>query len=49
MIAIQLNLSYRTVQHYLDAIKVKLNCATRMELIDKAIKLGVFNFTGKGR
>lgn len=40
-IAAQLDLSNRTVEHYLNNIKNKLNCRTRAELIDKALKLDV--------
>ena len=43
-IAKHLGLSFRTVQHHIDAIKIKLNCFTRMELIDKAEQLGIISF-----
>lgn len=36
-----LNLSPRTVEHYLEAIKEKLNCYSRTELIARAIELGL--------
>jgi len=39
-IANQMNLSKRTVESYLDHVKVKLNCYTRSEMIEKAIDLG---------
>lgn len=38
-IASALGLSPRTVEHYLDAVKMKLNCANRYELVKKAIEL----------
>ena len=37
-IARALHLSPRTVEHYLDAIKIKLNCDYRSELIEKVFK-----------
>ncbi len=38
-IAKQLNLSPRTIEHYLEAIKLKLNCHTRADLISKSLQL----------
>lgn len=38
-IARQTNLSPRTVEHYLDALKSKLNCHSRSQLITKALQL----------
>jgi DNA-binding CsgD family transcriptional regulator len=38
-IAKELHLSPRTVEHYLDAIKLKLNCYTRSELISKSLQI----------
>ncbi len=38
-IAKELSLSPRTVEHYIDAIKQKLNCESRVELISLALKL----------
>ncbi len=34
-----LGLSPKTIEHYLDAVKAKLNCYTRSELIEKALQL----------
>jgi DNA-binding CsgD family transcriptional regulator len=39
-IAQMLQLSPRTVEHYLDAVKTKFRCGSQMELIDKVFKLG---------
>lgn len=39
-IAATLNLAPKTVEHYLDAVKIKLNCFTRSELIEKALAMG---------
>jgi DNA-binding NarL/FixJ family response regulator len=38
-IAQKLNLSPRTVEHYIDTIKGKLNCYSRDELVTKALQL----------
>lgn len=38
-IANTLNLSPKTVEHYLDAVKVKLNCRNRTELIATALQM----------
>ena len=38
-IARKLELSPRTVEHYLDSVKNKLNCNSRSELIDKIMKM----------
>jgi len=38
-IAIILNLSNRTVEHHLDAVKLKYCCTSRSDLISKALKL----------
>jgi DNA-binding CsgD family transcriptional regulator len=38
-IAATLNLSPKTVEHYLDAVKEKLNCHSRAELIIKALQI----------
>lgn len=35
-IAIVMNLSVRTVEHYLDAVKIKMHCRSRLELVKKA-------------
>lgn len=40
-IAEHLSLSSRTVEHYIEAIKTKFNCTTRVELIAKADALGL--------
>jgi DNA-binding CsgD family transcriptional regulator len=39
-IGLELSLSPRTVGHYLDAVKDKLDCSSRHELIKKGISLG---------
>src|SRR5207253_1891119 len=36
-----LELSPKTVEHYLDAVKIKLNCRTRSELVEHAINVGI--------
>lgn len=38
-IALILNLSPKTVEHYLDAVKHKLNCRNRAELVTKALQI----------
>jgi len=43
-IAQTLGLSPKTVEHYLDTVKVKLNCQSRPELILQAIERGLVNF-----
>lgn len=40
-IANQLNLSPRTVEHYIETIKLKLRCESRSDLISKALQLPV--------
>jgi len=40
-IAIELGLSAKTVEHYLDAVKIKLSCESRSELIMQAIERGL--------
>lgn len=42
-IAAKLNLSPRTIEHYLEAIKIKLNCERKQDLISRAIQLGYLN------
>jgi len=39
LIANKLNISSRTVEHYIETIKTKLNCYNRSELIAKALEL----------
>ncbi len=34
-----MGLSARTVEHYLEAVKSKLQCKTRVDLISKALKM----------
>ncbi|MBX9586082.1 MAG: helix-turn-helix transcriptional regulator [Gammaproteobacteria bacterium] len=36
----KVDLSFRTVEKYLEQIKVKLNCSSKSELVEKAISLG---------
>jgi len=43
-IANELGLAQKTVEHYLEAIKIKLNCKTRSELILQAIERGLVSF-----
>lgn len=38
----KLGLSPKTVEHYLDNIKIKLNCQKRSNLIEKALQMGMF-------
>ena len=38
-IAVAMNLSHRTVEHYLENVKAKLGCKTREDLIEYALKL----------
>jgi DNA-binding CsgD family transcriptional regulator len=40
-IAKTLNLSPRTIEHYLDTIKIKLNCKNRAALIAKALRMKI--------
>lgn len=42
-IARKMMLSPKTIEHYLAAIKNKMSCSTRYELIEKAISAGIFN------
>lgn len=42
-IALTLGLSHKTVEHYLDTVKIKLNCQSRSELILQAIERGLVN------
>lgn len=37
------SLSYRTIEHYIETLKLKFNCKTSIDLIQKAKKLGYFN------
>lgn len=41
-IAAQLALSHRTVEHYLEAIREKLGCASKWELINATNTVGIF-------
>lgn len=43
-IAITLHISKRTVETHIDAIKYKLGCDTKLQLIDKAISTGLLNY-----
>ena len=40
-IAQKMCLAQKTVEHYLNAVKLKLNCKTRAELISQAIERGL--------
>jgi DNA-binding CsgD family transcriptional regulator len=40
-IALELSLAQKTVEHYLDAVKLKLHCKTRDELVLQAIERGL--------
>lgn len=40
-IAKSLSISPRTVEHYIDMVKAKLNCNSRFELIEKALKMKI--------
>jgi DNA-binding CsgD family transcriptional regulator len=42
-IGVILNLSPRTVGHYLEAVKVKLGCSSRSQLIEKALTISILN------
>jgi len=44
MIANELKLSPRTVEHYLEAAKLKLECNSRMELIEKALSISYIRY-----
>ncbi len=35
----KMQLSARTVEHYLEAVKSKLECKTRFDLVDKALQM----------
>jgi DNA-binding CsgD family transcriptional regulator len=43
-IANKLNLSRRTVEHYIEAIKNKFNCCNKSDLIEKSIEIGFVSF-----
>lgn len=39
--AIQLGISYRTVETYVETLKLKLQCSSKRELIEKTIRSGL--------
>lgn len=43
IIATHLNLSQRTVEHYLDGVRLKLKCRNRQELIVKLLPMTINN------
>lgn len=43
-----LGISYRTVECHVDAIKIKLNCHRKSEIIEKAIDSGFLSYIPKG-
>lgn len=43
-ISLTLNIGKRTVETHIDAIKFKLGCDTKTQLIDKAISTGLLNY-----
>lgn len=43
-IAITLNIGKRTAETHIDAIKCKLGCDTKSQLIDKALSVGLLNY-----
>lgn len=47
-IAITLNIGKRTVETHIDAIKCKLGCDTKAQLIDKALSAGLLNYIPSG-
>lgn len=40
LIAKEMNISFRTIQHYTEILKTKFNCKTKIELIDSALDQG---------
>jgi DNA-binding CsgD family transcriptional regulator len=42
-IAIALGISYRTVETYIHSLKIKLNCASKADITEKAIQYGLLN------